>query len=267
MSWRRSCACLWATRAPWPAGCLPPRIALACGDHRAAGEHLQALPLEELTPRCVLARQILLAAAIERGDPMAAGAVAGVLQAARARGFVNTVVTTAPQVTSYLIEHAPQLQADPYTGQLIAAAWEVRAAQPEAFRPGHRLLEPVAGAELRVLKLLSASTYRQIAGTVYLSRNTVKAHLRSVYQKLGVTSCSQASSGPWTFACCEIAPLQGPEPLASGLQHAGCRHPKPGKRRNSPQQGEDTPGRPGAGSGTNGRGRESPGDPDRGGQR
>jgi LuxR family transcriptional regulator, maltose regulon positive regulatory protein len=68
----------------------------------------------------------------------------------------------------------------------------VRAAQPEASRPGHRLVEPLTAAELRVLKLLPTSTYLRIAGTLYLSRNTVKAHLRSVYHKLGVTSRSQA---------------------------------------------------------------------------
>ena len=124
----------------------------------AAGEHLQALPPGELTPRRALARQILLAAAIERDDPMAASTVAGVLQAARRGGFVNTVVTTASQVTGYLIEHAPQLQADPLAGQLIAAAREVRASQPEASRPGHRLVEPLTSAELRVLELLLAST-------------------------------------------------------------------------------------------------------------
>jgi DNA-binding CsgD family transcriptional regulator len=32
----------------------------------------------------------------------------------------------------------------------------------------------------------------QIAATLYISRNTVKTQLRSVYQKLGVTSRSQA---------------------------------------------------------------------------
>jgi LuxR family transcriptional regulator, maltose regulon positive regulatory protein len=60
-----------------------------------------------------LVRQILLAAAaIERGDPMTASAVAGILHAARVNGFLNTVVTTAPQVTSYLVEHAAQLRRD-----------------------------------------------------------------------------------------------------------------------------------------------------------
>ena len=32
----------------------------------------------------------------------------------------------------------------------------------------------------------------QIAATLYISRNTVKTQLRSVYQKLGVTSRAQA---------------------------------------------------------------------------
>jgi LuxR family transcriptional regulator, maltose regulon positive regulatory protein len=54
------------------------------------------------------------------------------------------------------------------------------------------LAEPLTPAELRVLKLLPVSTYLQIAGTLYVSRNTVKSHLKSIYQKLGVVSRSEA---------------------------------------------------------------------------
>jgi LuxR family transcriptional regulator, maltose regulon positive regulatory protein len=163
------------------------KIALAAGDHQSAREHLQ--PLDELTPRHALVCQLLLAAAaIERGDPMAASIVAGAVRAARAGGWLNTVVTTVPQVTSYLVEHARQLRPDPFTEQLIAAALEVRAAG--AAR--HGLAEPLTPAELRILKLLPTSTYLQIADTLFISRNTVKVHLRSVYQKLGATSRSQA---------------------------------------------------------------------------
>jgi LuxR family maltose regulon positive regulatory protein len=149
--------------------------------------------LADLTPRQVLVRQILLAAtAIERGDPSAEGILGGALHLARQQGFRNTVVTAAPQVTSYLIEHAARLRPDPFADQLTAAAREVAAAQPGADRPRNVLAEPLTATEQRILKLLPTSTYLQIADTLYVSRNTVKTHLRSIYQKLGATSRSQA---------------------------------------------------------------------------
>ncbi len=107
-------------------------------------------------------------------------------------GFLNTVITTAPQVTSYLVEHAAQLGPDPFIGQLVSAALEVRAAQPDTARSRRVLAEPLTPAELRILKLLPTSTYPQMAAALYISRNTVKTHRRSIYQKLGVTSRSEA---------------------------------------------------------------------------
>jgi LuxR family transcriptional regulator, maltose regulon positive regulatory protein len=174
-------------------GLLLARIALAAGDHRAAVEHLTALPQEELTPRAALVRQILLAAAaIERGDSAAAGIVGGVLETARHGGFLNTVVMTAPQVTAYLVEHAADARPEPFVERLIVAALEVRAAQPGTARSRGMPARSLTAAELRILKLLPTSTYLQIAATLYISRNTVKVHLRSVYQKLGVSSRSEA---------------------------------------------------------------------------
>ncbi len=174
-------------------GLLLAKIALAAGDHNAAQEHLQSPALGNPTPRRALMCQILLAAAaIERGDPMAASILGGALQTARRGGFLNTVVTAAPQVTSYLIVDSAQARPDPFTEQLVAAALQVRAAQPVASRSRRVLVEPLTAAELRVLKLLPTSTYPQIAATLYISRNTVKTHLRSIYQKLGVASRSQA---------------------------------------------------------------------------
>jgi LuxR family maltose regulon positive regulatory protein len=50
----------------------------------------------------------------------------------------------------------------------------------------------LTAAELRVLKLLPTTSYVQMAAPLYISHNTVKSHLRSIYQKLGASSCSEA---------------------------------------------------------------------------
>ena len=173
-------------------GLLLARIALAAGDRQAVPEHLQAAALGDPTPRQALVRQLLLAAAaIERGDPAAGGILGGALHTARGHGFLHTVITTAPQVAGYLVEHAAQLRSDPFVERLVAAALEVRAARPAASS-SRVLTEPLTAAEQRILTLLPTSTYLQIADTLYISRNTVKTHLRSIYQKLGVASRSQA---------------------------------------------------------------------------
>jgi LuxR family transcriptional regulator, maltose regulon positive regulatory protein len=183
------------------AGGLPPvrqrlvlaRIALAADDHHGALEHLQSPSLAGLTPRLALVRQVLLAAAaIARDDPTTDGILGGALETARDGGFLNTVVTSAPQVTGYLVEHAAQARPGPATEQLIGAALEMRAAQSAATRSRPVLAEPLTTAEMRILKLLPTSTYLQMAATLYVSRNTVKTHLRSIYQKLGVAARSEA---------------------------------------------------------------------------
>jgi LuxR family maltose regulon positive regulatory protein len=118
--------------------------------------------------------------------------MAAALAIARREGFVNTLVSTVPQVTRYLIEHAPQLRPDPHLEQVITAALDVRATQPGYSRSSRRIIEPLTAAERRVLKLLPTSTYLQIAETLFISRNTVKTELRSIYQKLGARSRAEA---------------------------------------------------------------------------
>jgi len=102
------------------------------------------------------------------------------------------VVSTAPQFTAYLVEHAGQLRTDPFVERLVTAALQVRATQPAAYSHSRVLAEPLTAAEQRVLQYLPTSSYAQIADSLYVSRNTVKTHLRSIYQKLGVASRSQA---------------------------------------------------------------------------
>ena len=172
---------------------LRARIALVAGHHDAVQQHLRAAALADLTPRQALVRALLLAAAaIERGDHVAASLLGGALHTARSLGFLNTVITTAPQVTGYVVEHTAQLRSDSFTDRLVAAALEVRATELGSAPSSRMLAEPLTAAEQRILTLLPSSTYLQIAETLYISRNTVKTHLRSIYQKLGVASRSEA---------------------------------------------------------------------------
>jgi LuxR family transcriptional regulator, maltose regulon positive regulatory protein len=169
------------------------RIALTAGDHQAAQQHLQAVTPGGLTPHLMLIRQLLLAAvAIERGDRAAASILGSALHEARRLGFLNTIIMTSPEVSAYLVEHAAELLPDPFIEKLITAALEVRTSQDSANQPGRVLIEPLTVAEQRVLALLSTSTYLQISDILYVSRNTVKTQLRSIYRKLGAASRSQA---------------------------------------------------------------------------
>ncbi len=75
------------------------------------------------------------------------------------RGFLNTVVTTAAQVTSYLVEDGTQVQLDRFTRQLTGAAPPARRAA-DASPPG---------ADLGIPKLLLTGTYLRMA---FVSRVT-----------------------------------------------------------------------------------------------
>ena len=174
-------------------GLLLAKVALAAGDHQTALNHLQPLATADLSPRAALVRQILLAAAaIERGDPIAADILGDALRTARHEGYLHTVVTTAPQVTRYLVENTAHAEPEPFLADVIAAALQVRATQPDTAPPRAGLVEPLTAAELRVLKLLPTASYPQMTATLYISLNTVKTHLRKIYLKLGVSSRSEA---------------------------------------------------------------------------
>jgi LuxR family maltose regulon positive regulatory protein len=80
-------------------------------------------------------------------------------------------------------------------GTLVGEAGALRAqlaSERGSSIPGASAL---TAAELRLLPLLSTHlSFPEIAGELFLSRNTVKSQVNAIYRKLGVCSRSQAVS-------------------------------------------------------------------------
>ena len=100
------------------------------------------------------------------------------------------MITAVHQQTGKLLErHARQRTAHPALIRKIISA--VPAAgppeqAPPAAGPPERLPEPLSQAEARVLRLLQTSlSAPEIARELYVSVNTVRTHMRHVYDKLG----------------------------------------------------------------------------------
>ena len=167
-------------------------IALAAGDPEQAAQALSNAPAEGTTIRSDLELRLLRASvAISRSSPQAPALVRQALAVAMRHGFVQTVVDTAPQLIDHVISNPDLYPHTEHLAALITAGLRARKLARPVSRQS-KLLDPLTAAEMRVLELLPTSTYRQIATTLYISLNTVKTHIRSVYQKLGVTSRSSA---------------------------------------------------------------------------
>jgi len=83
-----------------------------------------------------------------------------------------------------------------FVQQLLAAFPAVEAVQTEPTKskvPESELVEPLSERELEVLELIAQGlTNQEIASRFFLSLNTVKAHTRNIYGKLGVHNRTQA---------------------------------------------------------------------------
>jgi LuxR family maltose regulon positive regulatory protein len=125
------------------------------------------------------------------GDPGAAGrALERALDLAEPDGAASVfVLHPAPGL---LQRHAARGTAH---AALLAAAWALLAGnQPEPPPAGDRpLLEPLTRTELRVLRYLPTNlSMPEIAGELYVSHNTIRAHMRHLYAKLGAHRRSEA---------------------------------------------------------------------------
>ena len=85
------------------------------------------------------------------------------------------------------------LQRRPGLGTLAGEAQALRAQLSKERGPSAPGASSLTAAELRLLPLLSTHlSFPEIAGELFLSRNTIKSQANSIYRKLGASTRSQA---------------------------------------------------------------------------
>lgn len=111
-------------------------------------------------------------------------------------GFIRIFVDEGPPMARLLYEALSQGISPDYVQQLLAAFPDVEperadSSQMQSSDAGY--IEPLSERELDVLNLIAEGlTNQEIATKLYLALNTVKAHTRNIYSKLGVKSRSKA---------------------------------------------------------------------------
>jgi LuxR family transcriptional regulator, maltose regulon positive regulatory protein len=161
--------------------------------------------------------QALLLEAIARdavGDPAAAGrALERALDLAEPDGALFWfVLYPAPGLLERHARHGTTHAA--LIADILSLLAGRKLAPPPAGPPPP--LEALSGSELRVLRYLPTNlTAPEIARELYVSRNTVKAHTRSLYTKLGTHTRAE------TVARARALGLLAPSPLRSQVTRPG----------------------------------------------
>jgi LuxR family maltose regulon positive regulatory protein len=200
----------WAGGRGLDAGADPPylrgmeytvlaRILIAQGRLAAAARLLQRLfesaESRGHASRAIEALNLQALAAQGGGDTtQAMTALERALALAESGGFVRIFVDEGPPMAHLLYEALSRGIAPDYVRRLLAA---FPSAEPEHTEPVQapesELIEPLSERQLEVLQLIAEGlTNREIASRLFLSLNTVKAHTRNIYGKLGVRSRTQA---------------------------------------------------------------------------
>ena len=118
------------------------------------------------------------------------------LALAEPEGFVSIFVDEGPPI-AHLLHKAASRGISPDYARRLLAAFPVGEPDPidgqEPQAGEQDLVEPLSERELNVLHLIAEGlTNREIASRLFLSLNTVKAHTRNIYGKLGVHNRTQA---------------------------------------------------------------------------
>ena len=178
----------WCRRIddPFWAPATTARVALAAGQRDEA-----EVALDRAAPRCgrhTVVRTLLRARAAEdRGRALRL--VAEAVERSASLGLLQTVACEGAEVV-VLAERAGYRASSQWMDRLRRAAIPTSRTVAVAEDP----VATLTGRERDVLRLLAGRlTVREIAAELYVSPNTLKFHLKTIYRKLGVGSRAEAA--------------------------------------------------------------------------
>ena len=141
------------------------------------------------TPRLALTKALISAEAFKDHPKQAIEYLITAVQIAMENGARNIFLNQSREVQNLLLDLANQ-QPTVYMEQLASL---IRKGEGIGGRDQMGLAEPLTKREIDILRRLSSGLpITQIAGTLHISHNTIKTHLKSVYRKLKVESRSEA---------------------------------------------------------------------------
>jgi LuxR family maltose regulon positive regulatory protein len=181
-----------------PLSLAPARLYLANGDRLTAGFHL-ATEYEKAIQLGYRYGQIeirLLQTQAAAGTDEALNFLVDALTLAEANGFVRSFLDKGNDLIPLLHIAASKRLFPDYCRDLLAEfeqALSPPLKSPSPIIVASSLVETISEREIDVLHLLADGlTYQEIAETMFVSVNTVKSHLKSIYGKLDVHNRREA---------------------------------------------------------------------------
>ena len=150
--------------------------------------------------RSIIEILVLQALAYESKDdiPKALVPLKRALSLAEPEGYFRIFVGEGPPIARLLYEALTHDISPDYVQRLLGAFPVDETEKSETLQPhepGSELIEPLSEREIEILQLIAEGlTNQKIGARLYLSLNTVKAHTRNIYGKLGVNSRTQAAA-------------------------------------------------------------------------
>jgi LuxR family maltose regulon positive regulatory protein len=211
LTWARAFESCRRGRLP---AALRVRMAAANGVSDLGSHVAEALSSHEETPARI---STLLAVAevvsLDGADERARDLVAQAAALAEPEGFVRRFCDAGPEMARILpglldgLSTTPRADHDAspfFLGVLTEALARRMRRAPGQSPDQSELVDQLTDRELEVLDLLVAGrSYTEIGLELFVSRNTVKSHVRHVYTKLGVVSRSDAAAEARRLGLCD----------------------------------------------------------------